>query len=219
MAVPEPVQGHVILTRGPRSRSSASRRTGRGSRYSAAQSFDRCSRFQRVMGTARHGGFADESARGSNCRGANAQHAETSAMTQPIAKPPRRILLAGLLWCAVQSRQRGRSARRDCATSSRPSRSGAGLRFSRDNCTSVASTRAHGRESLLASVFTNARNALRRCFSSHGVLRAFEQPSDAAFITWKAPDRRPASATSTARRPRRNPNARPKHPSRRGTTR
>ena len=67
-----------------------------------SRSVDRCSRRQRVMRTARHGGFADESARGSSCRGASAQHAETSALTQPIAKaPPRRILLAGLLWRAV----------------------------------------------------------------------------------------------------------------------
>ena len=117
------------------------------------------------MRTARHGGFADESARGSNCRGASAQHAGTSALTQPIAKPPRRILLAGLLWRAVQSRQRGSSARRDCATSSRPSRSAAGLRFSRDKCTSVASTRPRA----LASVLPHARNALRHCFSSRGV--------------------------------------------------
>ena len=50
-----------------------------------------CSRRQQVMRTARHGGFADESARGSSCRGASAQHVETSALTQSIAKasPPR----------------------------------------------------------------------------------------------------------------------------------
>ena len=44
-----------------------------------------CSRRQRVMRTARHGGFADESTRGSSCRGASAQHAGTSALTQPIS--------------------------------------------------------------------------------------------------------------------------------------
>ncbi len=66
-----------------------------------SRSVYRCSRRQRVMRAARHGGFADVSARGSSCRGASAQHAGTSALTQPIAKPPRRILLAGLLWRAV----------------------------------------------------------------------------------------------------------------------
>ena len=55
-----------------------------------------CSRRQQVMRTARHGGFADESARCSNCRGASAQHVETSALTQTISKasPPRYYWLA-----------------------------------------------------------------------------------------------------------------------------
>ena len=47
-----------------------------------------CSRRQRVMRAARHGGFADVSARGSSCRGASAQHDETSALTEYIAKAP-----------------------------------------------------------------------------------------------------------------------------------
>jgi len=40
------------------------------------------------MRAARHGGFADESARGGNCRGVCARHAETFALTQLIAKAP-----------------------------------------------------------------------------------------------------------------------------------
>ena len=62
-----------------------------------------------ILELARRGRLADIPTRHTV---ANAQHAETSALTQPIAKPPRRILLAGLLWRAVQSRQRGSSARR-----------------------------------------------------------------------------------------------------------
>jgi len=68
----------------------------------SSRSVDRCSRRKRVMRAARHGGFADESARGISCRGASARHAETSALTQPIAKasPPRycRLGCCGVLF-------------------------------------------------------------------------------------------------------------------------
>ena len=91
MAVPDPVQGHVILTHGPAQALVArvAQASGLGKRNN--RSVYHCSRRQQVMRTARHGGFADESARGSSCRGASAQHVETSALTQSIAKasPPR----------------------------------------------------------------------------------------------------------------------------------
>ena len=81
-----------------------------------------CSRRQQVMRTARHGGFADESARGSSCRGASARHVETSALTQPIAKasPPRYCWLG---CCGVRSislaRQK-RSSRLRCQLEIKP---------------------------------------------------------------------------------------------------
>ena len=102
MAVPDPVQGHVILTHGPAQALVviASQASGLGKRNN--RSVYHCSRRQQVMRTARHGGFADESARGSSCRGASARHAETSALTQPIAKasPPRYCWLG---CCGVRS--------------------------------------------------------------------------------------------------------------------
>ena len=136
-------------TRRPDARSGAGARRHRvaqaaGLGKRSSRSVDRCSRRQRVMRAARHGGFADESARGSSSS-KRQRAARWDLCADATDKPPRRILLAGLLWRAVQSRQRGSSARRDCATSSRPSRSGAALRFSRDKCTSVASTRPRER--------------------------------------------------------------------------
>ena len=79
---------------------------------------------KRVMRAARHGGFADESARGSSCRGASARYAETYALTQPIAKasPPRYCWLG---CCGVRSislaRQK-RSSRLRCQLEIKPER-------------------------------------------------------------------------------------------------
>ena len=94
-------------TRRPDARSGAGARRHRVAQAARlgkhnSRSVYRCSRRQRVMRTARHGGFADESARGSSCRGASAQHVETSALTQSIAKasPPRYCWLG---CCGVRS--------------------------------------------------------------------------------------------------------------------
>ena len=118
----------------------------------SSRSVDRCSRHQRMMRTARRGGFADESARGSSCRGVSARHAETSALTKPIAKasPPRYCWLGR---CGVRSislaRQQG-SSRLRCQLEIKPEM--CWHAFASNNCTILALA---PRESLLASIFTD----------------------------------------------------------------
>ena len=122
------------------------------------------------MRTARHGGFADESARGSSCRGASAQHVETSALTQSIAKasPPRYCWLG---FCGVRSislaRQKGSSRLRD-ELKAEPE--GCWLALYVQYCSDLASTR---RESCWLVSYWPLVNALRRKTAAASVLRSY----------------------------------------------